>query len=102
MVKNIHQYWVYMLTNKHRNVLYIGFTNNLERRMREHKSGAIPGYSNMYNCVMLVYFEEYNNVHQAIAREKQLKGWQRSWKDALVVRMNPQWKDLSADWDMCV
>ena len=101
MVKNIHQYWVYILTNEHGNVTYTGFTNNLERRLKEHRSGEIPGFTNMYNCVKLVYFEGFNDVHQAIAREKQLKSWKRSWKNSLIMSMNPQWKDLSADWDMC-
>lgn len=101
MIKNIHQYWVYMLTNEHGNVLYTGVTNNLERRIREHKSGEIEGFTCKYNCTKLVYFEEFNNINDAIAREKQLKNWKRSWKNALVVDMNPEWKDLAADWDMC-
>lgn len=102
MVKNIHQYWIYMLTNEHGNVLYTGVTNNLERRIREHKSGEIQGFSSKYNCIKLVYFEEFNNINEAIAREKQLKNWKRSWKNALIVDMNPEWKDLAADWDICI
>ena len=91
-----------MLTNEHGNVLYTGVTNNLERRIREHRSGEIPGFTSKYNCVKLVYFEEFNSIDEAIAREKQLKNWKRCWKNALIVDMNPEWKDLAADWDMCI
>ena len=101
MVKNIHQYWVYILANDHGNVLYIGVTNNLERRIREHKSGEIPGFTERYKCRKLVYFEALGNIDDAIFREKQLKSWRRRWKNALIVRMNPEWKDLSEDWN-CV
>lgn len=100
MVKNIHQYWVYMLTNVHGNVLYTGVTNNLERRMQEHRSGLIPGFTSKYKCSKLVYFEEFNRIEEAIAREKQLKNWKREWKNVLVISMNPEWKDLSLDWDI--
>ena len=97
MIKNIHQYWVYMVTNAYGNVLYIGVTNNLERRIQEHRSGSIPGFTQTYHCSKLVYYEEYKKIGDAIAREKQLKNWKREWKNALVSQMNPQWKDLAAD-----
>lgn len=100
MIKNVHQYWIYMLTNEHGNVLYTGVTNDLERRVREHKSGEIPGFTAMYNCTKLVYFESFNSIKDAIGREKQLKNWKRKWKNVLVVSINPDWNDLAADWDI--
>ena len=94
-----HQYYVYMVSNRWHNVLYIGVTNSLERRMWEHKTKAISGFTKKYNCDQLVYFELYENIAQAIAREKQLKGWIRAKKDALIAKMNPGLMDLSAEWD---
>jgi putative endonuclease len=93
------QYYVYMVSNRWHNVLYIGVTNSLERRMWEHKTKAISGFTKKYNCDQLVYFEQYEHIDQAIAREKQLKGWIRAKKDALIAKTNPEWKDLSAEWD---
>jgi len=93
------QYYVYMVSNKGRNVVYIGVTNSLERRMWEHKTKAIPGFTKQYNCDELVYFEICEHIDQAIAREKQLKGWRRAKKDALIAKMNPELRDLSAEWD---
>jgi len=95
-----HQYYVYMVSNRRHNVLYIGVTNSLERRMWQHKAKTISGFTKKYNCDQLVYFELYENVVQAIAREKQLKGWNRAKKDALAAKMNPELKDLSAEWDV--
>jgi Predicted endonuclease containing a URI domain len=94
-----HQYYVYMLSNRWHNVLYIGVTNSLESRVWQHKTKAIPGFTKKYNCDQLVYFELYERIEQAIAREKQLKGWVRAKKDALIARMNPEWRDLAADWE---
>jgi len=94
-----HQYYVYMVSNRWHNVLYIGVTNSLETRMWQHKAKAIPGFTKKYNCDQLVYFELYERIEQAIAREKQLKGWVRAKKDALIARMNPEWKDLAAKWE---
>ena len=88
-----------MVTNAYGNVLYIGVINNLERRIQEHRSGSIPGFTQAYHCSKLVYYEEYKKIGDAIAREKQLKNWKREWKNALVSQMNPQWKDLAADWE---
>jgi putative endonuclease len=79
-------------------MLYIGFTNDLERRMSEHKQKLITGYTSKYNLNRLVYFEEYAYVRDAIAREKQLKRWLRSRKVALIEEENPEWADLSANW----
>ncbi len=92
------QYWVYMLTNRWRNVLYTGVTNSLERRTWEHKNKAVPGFTKQYNCDRLVYFEQYDEIDQAIARDKQIKGWLRAKKNALIEAQNPEWNDLAADW----
>ena len=95
---SVNQYWVYMVTNRWKNVLYTGVTNELFRRMWQHKNKAFPGFTKKYNCDRLVYFEEYGEIDQAIAREKQIKGWTRARKNALVERMNPEWKDLAESW----
>ena len=79
---------------------YVGVTNDLERRASEHKSGLIPGFTQKYNCKKLVYYESFSDIEQAIAREKQLKGWVRKKKDALIDSMNPEWKDLAAEWNI--
>jgi len=92
-----HLYWVYILTNLHRTVLYIGITNNLTRRLHEHRSGRNKGFTKKYNCNILVYFEQYSDVTNAIAREKELKKWKRHWKLALIKNENPELRDLSTD-----
>lgn len=94
----MNTYYVYMLTNNHHNVLYIGVSNNIERRLAEHKHGTSDGFTKKYNVQKLVYIESTENIEAAIAREKQLKGWRRDKKDALVNTMNPEWKDLSLEW----
>jgi len=95
-----HQYWVYFLTNKGRSVLYVGMTNNLQRRLFEHRTGrARNAFTWEYQCWTLVYFETFQYVKQALAREKQFKNWKREWKDVLVVKENPEWSDLSKGWD---
>ena len=91
----MNQYFVYILTNKTNKVFYIGVTNNLERRMYEHKNKLIEGFTKKYNLTKLVYYEETKDVESAIAREKQLKNWHREWKINLVIGFNPEWKDLS-------
>lgn len=88
-------YYVYLLTNWSNNVLYTGVTNNLERRMFEHKNKRNTGFTEKYNVCKLVYFEYTNDVNAAIAREKQIKGWSREKKNTLVNGFNPDWKDLS-------
>jgi putative endonuclease len=90
-------YFVYILTSKSRTI-YIGVTNNLERRVLEHRSKIIPGYTREYNIDRLVYFEIFGDIRQAINREKQLKGWKRSKKIRLLETINPTWEDLSMDW----
>ena len=88
------QYYIYIMSNKTDSTLYVGVTNDLERRVAEHRSGAIPGFTEKYHCHKLVYFERYSDVNQAIAREKQLKKWSRSKKDWLIDTMNKERVDL--------
>ncbi|MEW6400874.1 MAG: GIY-YIG nuclease family protein [Chloroflexota bacterium] len=90
-------YYVYIMTNKSK-TLYTGITNNLERRVYEHKNKLIPGFTSKYNITKLVHYEETSNVTAALAREKQIKGWLRSKKIALIESENPAWKDLSLEW----
>ena len=87
-------YYVYILTNWDGSVMYIGVTNDLERRLFEHKNKLVPGFSSKYKIDKLVYYEETPDVQAAIAREKQLKSWRREKKNALVASFNPEWKDL--------
>ena len=94
----MRQYYVYILTNRKEGVLYTGVTNNLERRMYEHKNKLIPGFASKYNLKKLVYFEQTIDVNAAITREKQIKGWLRKKKIALIESMNPEWKDLTEVW----
>ena len=92
-------YFVYILSNWNDSVLYIGVTANLPRRLYEHRNGSVDGFTKKYNVHKLVYYEYTNDVYSAISREKQLKKWSRSKKEALIVKMNPEWKDLSEAWD---
>jgi putative endonuclease len=87
-----------MTTNRWLNVLYTGVTNDLSRREWEHRNKFNEGFTKTYNCDRLVYFEWYQDIRQAIARETQIKKWSRAKKDALVASMNPEWRDLSEDW----
>ena len=87
-------YYVYMMSSNSNKALYIGVTGDLVRRVQEHKSGKIPGFTQKYCCHKLVYYESYSDINQAIEREKILKGWKRSRKDALVDSMNPSRRDL--------
>lgn len=91
-------YYVYILTNWSNKVIYTGVTNNLERRMYEHKNKLIPGFTEKYNVHKLVYYDSSNDVKAAISREKQIKGWTRQKKIDLIESMNPQWVDLSENW----
>ena len=88
---------VYIMTNFHNSVLYIGVTNNLLRRVVEHKRKINKGFSSMYNLKKLVYFEITSSIEDAINREKQLKNWKRKWKMDLIRKSNPEFKDLSSD-----
>ena len=87
--------FVYFMSNAHNNVLYIGVTNNLTRRVGEHKAKINKGFTYKYNCDKLVYYEKFDLIVEAIAREKQLKNWKREWKNELVVKQNAGWEDLS-------
>ena len=98
MFKTQHQYYVYIITNKKDGVLYIGVSNDLERRMFEHKNKLVKGFSSKYNLNKLIYFESYQFVKDAIKREKNLKKWKRDWKINLIVEDNADWIDLSEDW----
>jgi putative endonuclease len=91
------RYYVYILANASK-TLYTGMTNDLERRIYEHKHKIIPGFAKRYNLTRLVYFEDTTEVKQAIAREKEIKGWVRKKKIALIESTNPGWDDLSCNW----
>jgi putative endonuclease len=93
----MNQYYVYIMTNRSK-TLYTGVTNDLTRRVYEHKSKMIDGFTKKYNITKLVYFEETNDILSAITREKQIKGWLRSKKIALIGSVNPKWEDLSEGW----
>jgi putative endonuclease len=91
-------FFVYILTNWNNQVMYVGVTNNLERRLSEHKNKVNDGFTKKYNVHKLVYFEHTTDVRAAIAREKEIKKWRREKKNNLVITMNPEWKDLSEEW----
>lgn len=94
----MNHYWVYIMSSNNKSTLYIGVTNNLKRRVVEHKNHQADGFTSKYNCVNLVWFELHNNIDAAIKREKQLKKWNREWKDGLINKNNHLWIDLSIDW----
>lgn len=98
MSKSSNQYYVYILTNKGHTVLYIGVTNNLERRIFEHKKKLIEGFTKKYNLIKLVYYESTEDIYSALEIEKQLKNWHRDWKVNLINSFNPDWKDLSENF----
>ena len=87
-------YWVYILAGKRNGTLYIGVTNDLLRRVWQHREGILPGFTKKYGLKHLVYFEAFSNIHAAIHREKRLKKWNRKWKLELIESQNPEWKDL--------
>jgi putative endonuclease len=94
------QYYVYIMTNKGNRVLYTGVTNDLQRRVYEHKNKLVKGFTKKYNVIKLVFYEVCNDIESAILREKQIKGWLRAKKIALIESMNPEWRDLSLDWNV--
>ncbi len=94
----MRKFYVYILTNKRNNVLYTGVTGNLEGRVKQHKSMVIAGFTKRYHVIKLVYYEEFDSPYDAIMREKQIKGWLRVKKEALVQSINPRWDDLSKEW----
>jgi putative endonuclease len=89
-----HAYWVYILASDRNGTLYVGVTNDLYRRVMEHREGLVPGFTKRYGVKRLVYFEEHGDVEAAIAREKSIKRWRRAWKLQLIEQANPQWHDL--------
>ena len=91
----IKNYYVYLLTNWNNKVIYIGVTNNLERRIYEHKNKLIKGFTQKYNISKLVHFEETQDIYTAITREKEIKKWRREKKNKLITQANPNWQDLS-------
>lgn len=93
----MRDYYVYILANQERTI-YTGITNNLERRLWEHRNGHTPGFASEHGCDMVVHIEVFPDVNDAIAREKQIKGWRRSKKIALIEAENPDWQDLSERW----
>ena len=94
----VNTYYVYILASKRNGTLYIGVTNDLARRMSEHKSKEVAGFTKKYNVGVLVYYETTNDINSAIAREKCLKKWERAWKIRLIEEDNPMWHDLSLDF----
>jgi len=92
------KYFVYRMTNRNDGVLYTGITNNIDRRVYEHKEKLTPGFTSKYNLTKLVFFEETFDVDAAIAREKQIKGWLRKKKIELIEVQNPDWRDMSESW----
>ena len=88
-------FFVYILASKRNGTLYVGVTNNLARRISEHKAKLVPGFSRQYGVDRLVYFESFDSILEARAREHALKRWRRAWKIALIEKLNPDWRDLS-------
>jgi putative endonuclease len=93
--KTVHRYYVYILSNRHDTVFYVGVTNDLRRRLREHREKVYPGFTKRYNIGKLLYFEPYQWLQDAIAREKQLKRWSRAKKLRLVHTINPEMRNLA-------
>jgi putative endonuclease len=90
----VRAYYVYILASRPGGSLYVGVTNDLVRRVYEHKTGAVPGFTTRYRIHRLVYFESYPDVRDAIQREKNIKHWPRVWKTRLILQQNPAWRDL--------
>jgi len=86
--------YVYILTNKPHGVLYIGVTDELAKRVEQHRARAVPGFTRKYNCERLVWFERFENIHDARVVERRMKAWKREWKVKRIEELNPQWRDL--------
>ena len=93
----VADYYVYFLASRSGGAIYVGVTNDLVRRVYEHKSGLVPGHTKRYNIDKLVYFEVYDSAYQAIQREKNIKHWPRAWKTRLIGENNAAWRDLYVD-----
>jgi len=87
--------FVYIVTNRRDGVLYIGVTNDLSRRIADHRSGAVSSFTKKYNCHDLVWFERFENIHDARLFERRMKSWKRAWKIKRIEELNPQWNDLT-------
>lgn len=96
-MKREYRFWVYIMSSKSRRI-YTGVTNSVYHRALQHKSGEIEGFTKKYNINRLVYYEEFRYIGNAIAREKEIKGWDRAKRVALIQSMNPTWEDLAEDW----
>ncbi|MBF8150134.1 GIY-YIG nuclease family protein [Winogradskyella sp. F6397] len=95
------KWYIYIMANKFNGTIYIGITDNIDERVKEHKLKVNPNsFTAKYNCYKLVYFEEFENSSEAIIREKRLKKWKRDWKINLIENMNPSWMDISINWNM--
>ena len=97
-MQNEHKYYIYIMTNKRNTTLYTGVTGGLMGRVKQHKRKEVEGFTKRYNINKLVYYEEYQYIEDAIAREKQIKGGSRIKKIDLIESINPEWKDLSDEW----
>jgi len=93
-VNKEHRYFVYILASERNGTLYVGVTGNLPKRMGEHRDTLIAGFTQKYGVHMLVWFEEFSDIHEAILREKRIKKWRRAWKLELIEKTNPDWSDL--------
>ena len=99
--KIMNSWYVYMMSNKPNGVIYIGVTNNIDERVKEHKLKKYPdSFNAKYNCDKLIYFEEYDNEKNASSREKQLKKWKRDWNLKLIEELNPSWMDITLNWNL--
>ena len=93
----MNQYYIYILASQNNSTLYVGVTNDLMKRVYEHKNNLVDGFTSRYKVHKLVYFEESNDIQSAILREKRIKKWNRQWKIRLIEKINPHWKDLYED-----
>jgi len=93
------KYYIYIMTNRKKSVLYVGFTSNLKDRVKEHENGTREGFSKTYNCRFLIYYEKFKYVFNAIKREKQIKNWRREKKLVLIESTNPNWTFLNEDME---
>ena len=94
-------WYVYIMSNKPKGVVYIGVTNDIDKRVKEHKMKVFPkSFTAKYNCDKLIYFEEFEKRDEAEKRERQFKKWKRAWKIKLIEEMNPSWVDLSLNWNL--
>jgi putative endonuclease len=97
-MRKTHQYFTYMQSSPNNTMLYVGVTNSVVRRSKEHKDGFTSSWAQKYQCRKLVWYEEFQYIRDAIAREKQIKRWGRAKKEKLINDTNPQWNDLAKDW----